>query len=357
MDVSAEDTGVRCRASWTPPAVIAVIAALLLLFPWGAIAATATAPTTIAPLQGDTAIEAYGGVEAWSDYDAAHRSWHVVVRRGEEISEPPIPTAEKAIEVDVGPGPSGSLMLAYTECASSCQVVVSAVNGSHRKVIPGSRGASHPTIWRGHVAWVSGRTKVMSSLLNGSGRRALGGAPHRKCYAAPSGRRRLLCVAPQRPIVEALALYRGQLALIDTFDLSDGFGSNGTTTEVRTEAITGGPQRLVALLTVGEGDEQWVGPSWSEGKLYFYEDEDGTCGCTAVYRFDPARNSYARAHASAYLTGFSMIDNQAYEVTAPGDPRNGGNTCGEYENTPCTVLLSAPFAFKPVSSKSLVYTP
>jgi hypothetical protein len=335
-----------------------MLAALLLGVPSSAVAA----PTTIAQLHGDTAIEAYGGVEVWSDYDAAARSWHVVVRRGDQISTPTIPTAKQAIEVDVGPGPSGSPMLAYTECAGGCHVVVSGVDGSDPRVVSGSEGASHPTIWGDRVAWVSGREKVMSSLLNGSGRRVLGGAPHRKCYYTGdySARTmpRLLCAAPHGPLVEALQLYRGQLALIDTFDLNDGIGNNGTTTEVRTEAISGGLQRLVALLTVGEGNERWIGPSWSDGMLYFYEDENGTCGCSAVYRFDPARNTYARARASTYLTGFSMIDGRwAYETTAPGDPRNGGVMCGEYENTPCLVRLSAPLAFKPFSSKSLVFVP
>lgn len=322
-------------------------------------AAVHVAPTTIASLHGDTAIEAYGGVEAWSDYDAADHSWHVVVRRGDRISTPSIPTAKKAIKLDVGPGPTGVPTLAYSECASGCHVVVAGVDGSDPRVVPGSQGASHPAIWGERVAWVSARAKVMTSLLNGSGRRVLGGVPHRKCYQAPSGRPRLVCVAPEAPIVEALALHGRQLALIDSFLLiDDGIGSSGTTTEVRTEAITGGPQRLVALLTVGEGDESWAGPSWSNGKLYFYEDSNGSTPSRAVYAFDPARDTYTRARASAYLTGFSMFDrNQAYEATAPGDPRGGGIICGEYESTPCVVRLSAPFAFKPVSSRSLVFVP
>src|SRR5664280_3355873 len=56
------------------------------------IAATAiAAATTIAPLHGDTAVAAYGGVAVWSDYEATDRSWHVVVRRNGQISTPPIP--------------------------------------------------------------------------------------------------------------------------------------------------------------------------------------------------------------------------------------------------------------------------
>ncbi len=318
---------------------------------WIAAAAIA-APTTIAPLHGDTAVEAYGHVAAWSDYEATDRSWHVVVRRHGQISTPPIPTARKVIEVDVGPGSSGSPMLAYVSCTGGCHVVVSGVDGSAPRTVPGSKGASHPTIWGHRVAWVSGKAKVMISRFNGSGRRVLAGAPHRKCYSSsPLGHPPLVCAPPQAPSVDALALYRGQLALIDTFILNDNIG-DGTTTEVRTEAITGGPQRLIALLSVGEGDESWLGPSWSDGKLYFYEDSMGAG--FVVYRFDPAHNTYVSARAHTYLTGFSVIGERAYEATAPGDPRAGG-MCGEEGLTPCVVRVSERFAFKP--SRAPVHVP
>jgi hypothetical protein len=95
-------------------------------------------------------------------------------------------------------------------------------------------------------------------------------------------------------------------------------------------------------LGVGEGDESWLGPSWSNGKLYFYEDSMGAA--LVVYRFNPVSDTYARAHAGTYLTGFSMIGDSAYEATAPGDPR-AGQVCGE-EGTPCLLRLSGPLTFK-----------
>src|ERR1700723_444191 len=168
-------------------------------------AAAVAAPTTIAVLHGATAVESYGGVAVWSDYDAAERSWHVVVRRGGAISMPPIPTAESAIELDVGPGPSGAPMLAYVNCTGGCHVVVSGVDGSDSQTVPGSDGASHPTIWGEEVAWVSSKAKVEISRLDGGELRTLPGVPHRKCYykesVTPS---RLLCEVPQSPEVEAL---------------------------------------------------------------------------------------------------------------------------------------------------------
>jgi hypothetical protein len=304
-------------------------------------------------LEGATAVEAYGDVAVWSDYDPASRSWHVVVRRHGQISTPPIPVARKAIEVDVGPGLSGAPMLAYVSCASTCRVVVSGVDGSASQAVPGSDGASHPTIWGDRVAWVSGKAKVMISRLDGGERRVLPGVPHRKCYyteiVTPS---RLVCEAPQSPEVEALQLYRSQLALIDTFILNDNIGAVGTTTEVRTEAVTGGPQRLLALMDVGEGDESWLGPSWSEGKLYFYKDSIGAG--FVVYRFDPARDAYLSAPANTYLTGFSVVGDRAYEATAAGDPR-GGFACPEEPAESCVVRLSEPFTLKP--SRAPVHVP
>jgi hypothetical protein len=317
-------------------------------------APAATAPVTIAPLHGNTAVEAYGGVEAWSDYEVADRSWHVVVRRDGQISTPSIPSASKAIAVTVGPGPSGSPVLAYLSCARRCHLVVSAVNGSDPRSVPGTEGASHPTIWGDRVAWVSGATKVMTSLWNGAGRRVLPGAPRRKCYESPAIQSRLVCEAPKEPSVDALALDGRRLALIDTFTLNDGIGSVGTTTEVRMEAVTGGPQRLVALLDVGEGNETWLGPSWFGGELYFYEDTDGTTE-GAVDGFNPVHDTYVSTPANAYLTGFSMTNSrQAYEATAPGNPR-AGYVCAQAQTSPCVIRVSAPFAFKP--SRSLVHSP
>ncbi len=315
--------------------------------------AAGTAPVTIAALHGNTVVEAYGGIEAWSDYDAAEGAWHVLVRRDGQISRTSVPSAGKAIEVAVGPGPSGRPALAYLSCAGKCRLVVSALNGSDPQTVPGSQNASHPTVWGDRVAWASGAAKVMSSLWNGADRRVLGGAPRRKCYES-FVQSKVVCEAPKAASVDGLALHGGQLALIDTFILNDGIGSVGTTTEVRIEPVMGGPQRLVALLDVGEGNESWLGPSWFGGKLYFYEDTNGTTA-GAVDSFDPARDTYVSTPAYAYLTGFSMINSrQAYEATAPGDPR-AGYICGQAQTTPCVIRLSAPFAFKP--SRSLVHMP
>ena len=156
-------------------------------------------------------------------------------------------------------------------------------------------------------------------------------------------------------------MYYGRLAMTDSFYTLNGAG-NGEG-EVLTETVKGGPQRLIALEGVEEGGGEtfWLGPSWSEGDLYFYADGLPECveHCIYVYGFDPSHDRYVRATKYAELTGFSMAaGHRAYEATAPGNGQATPKACAEALNgepagaylitvIPCVVRLSAPIAFRP----------
>jgi hypothetical protein len=323
----------------------------LALFALLAVSATAApasaAPTTVAPLQGETAVRAFGGVQAWSDLDPAGQRWHVVVRSNGQITRPAIATATEAIEVDVGPGPGGTPVLAYVRCTDACRVVVSRIDGGGARTVPGSSGASQPTVWGSRVAWVRGKATVMTSTAGGA-RKELAGAPRRECYRPYTGKA-LRCERPQNASVDALELHGTQLALIDTYALRQAGGSG--TTEVRTESVKGGPQRLVASITIGEGGQTWIGPSWAKGRLYFYKacfgDPSGCVGGRAgAYGYDPARRAYVHAGGATVLGGFAMDEDgrRAYEATAPGF----GLPCGDTEARPCVLRLTDPLAFQPI---------
>ena len=329
----------------------------LTLTVWIALTAASSAsaaPTLIAPLHGGTTIESFGDLQVWSDYNASDKSWHLIVDSDGLISTPPTPAATRTLEADVGPGPSGSPSLVYKLCQSSCHLVVSEVDGSDPRAVPSSEEARDPTIWGDRVAWVTGANRVMTSLLDGSGRRMLRGAPRRLCQPA-SKTGRPSCEATKSRTVTGLQLHNGRLALTDSFYTKNG-DVNGEG-EVLTEAVKGGPQHLVALEGVEEGGGEtfWLGPSWSEGKLYFYADGLPECveQCIYVYGYDPRRDTYVRAAAFTELTGFSMgSGHRAYEATASG---RGGATCAEAlksepdeELSPCVVRLSAPIAFRPI---------
>jgi hypothetical protein len=311
-------------------------------------APAAAAPTTIATLHGDSAVRAYGGVQAWSDYDATDKQWRVMVRRDGQTSAPAaIPPAKDPIEVDVGAGSDGVPVLAYVRCADACRIVVSRLDGGTPQTVPGSAGASHPTIWGRQVAWVRGRATVMTSTWAGHGRKVLPGAPRRKCYRPFDGKPQR-CEHPQSASVDALELFGRQLALVDTFGLRQAVGSGSS--EVRTESIKGGPQRLVAIVHSGESGQTWVGPSWAKGKLFFYKscfgDPSGCVGrAGGAFGFDPARGTYVHANGSTVLSGFAMDDDglRAYETVGPSYDL----ACGDADARPCLLRLTDPLAFQP----------
>jgi len=332
---------------------------ITLLATSAVIAAAATpaaaAPTTVTTLHGETAVSAYDGVQAWSDLDPAAKQWHVSVRSDGQVTRPAIPAAEDAIEVDVGPGSDGAPVLAYLRCTDACRVVVAGIDGGGAQTVPGSDGASHPTVWGSRVAWVRGRSTVMTSTVTGGGRKVLAGAPRRKCYHPYTGRPRR-CERPRNPSVDVLELRGTQLALVDTYGLTAASG-NGTT-EVRTESVKGGPQKLVALAAIGESGQTWVGPSWARGRLYFYKSCFGDpSGCVGgrggAYGYDPARRTYVHAKGSTVLSGFAIDDGgrRAYEATAAGF----GLPCGDADARPCVLRLTDPLAFAP--ARSLVRQP
>src|SRR5437879_2202432 len=83
------------------PDVRLSIATVLVGVGLGGATAAVAATVTIAPLHGETAVESYGDVAVWSDYDAASRS-RQESRRGE--SHPPA-LAEPDLNVSAHPAP------------------------------------------------------------------------------------------------------------------------------------------------------------------------------------------------------------------------------------------------------------
>lgn len=289
-------------------------------------AKAATAPTKIADVRGWNSVRAFNGVQAWTTFSSVDRRWHVVVRRNGRTTLPAgIPAGDRRLEVDVGPGRDGKPALAFLRCATVCRVVVSDLGGRRAQTVAGSERASSPTIWGSRVAWVFGRATVMTRRFGAAGVTRLPGAPRRKC----DGSR---CRRPTGASVDQLELYRERLALITTYNLSD-----SSRTEVRAESVRGGPQRLIAHMTVAEGGQRWVGPAWARNHLYFYKSCPFGCSDGGTYRYDPDSGAYARRTSNTTLAGFAMDDDgrRAFEIPGPiGD--------GDEDTVPTSLNLSAP---------------
>jgi hypothetical protein len=307
-------------------------------------ARVAATPTTIASLHAQNQVHAWNDIQTWTDYRPDEGRWRVVVRSAGQISTPPaIPAGDERLAVDVGPGHDGTPSLAFVSCTDLCRVVVSRLDGSGAQTVPGSEGASAPTIWGSRVAWVGGKERVLTRDLPSGKVTRLPGVPRRKCYE-PLGRRR--CERPGLRSVRALELHGSRLALVVNYALSQG-GGNGQT-EVRMESVQGRARRLVALMNVGEGGQVFVGPSWATGKLFFFK----SCPCGSAqgaYRFDPGRRSYAKARGTRPLAGFAIDDagRRAFEAL---DPTPGTADRGDTTEIMTPLLLTRPLAFTPTRS-------
>jgi len=331
---------VQSRRAWLSGVVTcAVLIAFGGIAPARTGAREAEPPTTIATLHGRNQVHAWKDIQTWTDHRPEERRWRVVVRSAGQISTPPaIPAGDERLAVDVGPGRDGTPALAFLRCTDLCRVVVSRLDGSGAHAVPGSEGASAPTIWGSRVAWVRGDEAVLTRDLTSGKTTRLPGVPQRKCYE-PLGHRR--CERPAFRSVRALELHGARLALVVSYALSQG-GGNGQT-EVRMESVQGPPQHLVALMNVGEGGQSYVGPSWARGKLFFFRQ----CPCGSAqraYRFDPGRGSYAKAEATRPLAGFAIDDDgrRAFEAIDPGtgDRRDTADITAPLQ-------LTGPLAFTP----------
>jgi hypothetical protein len=294
-------------------------------------AAAPAMPTTIATLHGQSPVRAFGGVQVWTDFSTDDMRWHVFVRRGGAISAPAIAPGGGRLTADVGPGPDGKPMLAYIACAGSCHVVLSNLDGTNARAVPGSDRATSVSIDRSHVAWVRGQNTVMVRDLKARRTTRVPGAPRLKCWT-PFHQTRTLCESTTGASVDDVELGGSRLALIVSYGLAHGGGSNGTT-EVRMQSVRGDARRLIALMNVGEGQQTWIGPSWAKQDLFFYRSCPFACPRQqGAYRYDPDRGSYALASAAIPISGFAMDSDALHAFEVLGLFGGREDSAGEFEN-------------------------
>jgi hypothetical protein len=156
-----------------------IFAAALMLF---AAAPAAAEVRTLAEVHtpdrgGHTAfpvIDAYGGRVVWSDYDPAIDAWRLMEHaRGVTRAVPVAPRATP-FDVDLGTGPRGGLVAAYSRCARGLRLDMPTPQGRRtgrhgcdiyaytfatareRRIVRSRADEYWPSMWRGRVAFVRG---------------------------------------------------------------------------------------------------------------------------------------------------------------------------------------------------------
>jgi len=124
-------------------------------------AAPAGADAVVAELTRDTPIAAYGGVVAWSDYDAATKRYRLVVREGDETARAPIAGSRRAFDVSLGPDARGRVVALYTRCRTAtrgCDVYRYDVRARRERMVVSVsspvKDEAWPVQWRDRVAFV-----------------------------------------------------------------------------------------------------------------------------------------------------------------------------------------------------------
>src|SRR3954452_19458495 len=140
----------------------------LLLGAFGA--APATADDTIGEVADPTAVDAWAGRQIWSVRDAATGHFRLMTRTSSAASALPVPQRRTPFDVDLGPGPDGSTVAAYSRGGA----LYAYDFGSGRERALGVRGRL-PSVWRGNLAWTKSRHLFVRKRAGGPAREVRGG--------------------------------------------------------------------------------------------------------------------------------------------------------------------------------------
>jgi hypothetical protein len=306
--------------------------------------ASAGADDVVATLSRDTPIAAFGGVVAWSDYDAPTARYQLVIRRGDRARRAPIAGATQPFDVSLGPDARGRVVALYTRCrraatarrrATGCDVYRYDVrSGRERKLTALSSprmDEAWPVQWRDRVAFVRrAKTYVVS------------GYDHRP---DPRGKRgKGVLMDCDIPYVIALSAHRasrrldrGQCGATTGMSIrgqsivqvsSEDQGGAGSEAQVRRLRASGGAARLLARAGGGEGGySPFASPSQSASAVYLTR--TGNRRPMNFLRIDLASARLTEVVPHVPLAGRVARDERGsfWYVQAPEPPEEGGGTC------------------------------
>jgi hypothetical protein len=122
-----------------------------------AAAAPAAADETLAQLRDGTPVDAYGGRLVWSERITGKDRFQLMTRTGSgPATTVPVPTAPGPFQVDLGPGPDGSMTAVYPR-HGDIYAFDFATGHERRLVHTRTARETLPAIWRSKLAFVRGR--------------------------------------------------------------------------------------------------------------------------------------------------------------------------------------------------------
>jgi hypothetical protein len=266
-------------------------------------AQAAQADETVTSIARPTPISAFGGVLAWSAYDAATERYVLMASTARAAPTPlPIRPRRVPFDIDLGPGPARGVVAAYARCRTEPG---RAGLGNALAVMPGwstgrgcdlyrfhfgtgretrirgasTRGASEflPSIWRDRV----GFARVYEKRRGAAGqrsylyRRALGGRTSRRLPAGARSRYRV-CVVPPRDCSRSRLIVEPGPTALDLFGRHLAFGwdsgSDSPTSSLYLDSIAADSVRRRTLQRVSSGSlqgQEVISPAFAGAQLHW----------------------------------------------------------------------------------------
>ena len=244
--------------------------------------------TVLARVDEPGRIAAWGGVQVWADGGS------LMVRSRGRIAH--LPGGGGVSDADVGPGPDGRPRIVYADPARGRRVVIRRPDGTGRRVVPRSSGASLPTISGTQVAWEGTAGTIRTSRIDGSQRRRID---------RPLAGTELDALADLDLSGTTLAL----AASYEEIDIEDAVGLVDIVTGRRT---------TVERVESAQNGRTLLGVSWARGELFYYQTCINVTGrCSYATRYDPRTRLFAALRSVNRLEGFAVDDDGAHAFVIP----------------------------------------
>jgi hypothetical protein len=275
-------------------------------------AAPAGADETIGTVSDPTPVDAWAGRMVWSQRDPATGRFQLMTRTSGAATVVPVPQRRTPFDVDLGPGPDGSTVAAYSRGGALRAYDFGA--GKERRL--GIRGRL-PSVWRAKVAWVKGKRLFVRS----------GGASHE--------------VRGGRGAYTAVDLHASRVAFVRVRPKGEGHEYQMLLARGR------GIARLVdraasGLLSIVE----MMRPSFEGRGLYFAVARRFAAG-QRFLRYDLGTRELREVVSRPHILGAAFDRGRFFYVQAPSEGSGDEAACvnGDLQPAPCELRLSDPIAF------------
>lgn len=332
------------------------------LLPLPALVALALVPgaaqaqdTTVATLERPTEVRELDGTVVYSAFDPAIDAYRLTVRDAQGARALPVQPSRAPFEADIGTNSKGdpqvvfSLDVGLQEGGQAGQRDLFVLRLGSATVRPvrnanTNRDERAPTVDEGRIAF----TRVYDEAEGTQDDPVV----YTKRLVAPRARpsTRLPGVPPRRDgrsttdrSVSELELENGRLGQIVrySYETAAGFRTN----EVRQVELDERSSRQVGRLTTGLNGQFYVGLSFAEGYLAWYETSNLGNDSAGAYRYRPGR-AYRYAEGPPHLSGFAWTGEGTWQVRCQAD----GVVVGEDRRAPCTLVRTDDLDWKSIEA-------